>query len=81
MFLKEGISEPKFYGDLVNKFRRIVSNTLFRNNSKKEIAIVTKNIGYNTNVMRQTGDMIFKPNMVESFISHFNCMAVKRATD
>ena len=50
-FLLQGLSEPEFYGDLVYKFRKIISKNDFPYYFKKRIARCKK-IGYNIDVLR-----------------------------
>ena len=58
--LKQGILVPTFYGDLVNKFKRIVGKPNFSEQFKKIIKRYIK-VGYNFDVM--TACMPgFKPN-------------------
>ena len=47
------LSEPEFYGDLVNKLKTIIGRTDFSEQFRK-IIIHYKRIGYNLNVMRQS---------------------------
>ena len=51
--LRQGLLEPKFYGDLVYKLK---GNVGFNNFSAQFIEIIShyKNIGYNINVLQQT---------------------------
>ena len=48
--LREGLSEPEFYGDLVYKFKKLIG----RNDSFQFRKIIThyRHIGYNLNIMR-----------------------------
>ena len=46
-------SEPKFYGDLVYKFKRIVGKPSFSDQFKKIIKRYIK-VGYNLDVTRQS---------------------------
>ena len=48
--LMQGLSEPEFYGDLVNKFRKIIGKYDFPYHFKK-IIVRYKMIGYNINVL------------------------------
>ena len=50
--LRQGLSEPEFYGDLVYKFNKIVGTNEF---SAQFIKIIShyKNMGYNINVLKQ----------------------------
>ena len=38
--LRQGISEPEFYGDLVNRFRKIVGNLTFPSNSENLLTVI-----------------------------------------
>ena len=51
--LQQGISEPKFYGDLVYRFRKIVGKSNFSEQFRKLINFY-KRIGYSLDIMRQT---------------------------
>ena len=46
----QGLSEPKFYGDLVYKFRKIINKNDFSFHFKK-IIVRYKKIGYNIDVL------------------------------
>ena len=78
--LLQGLSEPEFYGDLVYKFRKIISKNDFPYHFKK-IIVRYKKIGYNMNVMRQTACLVINPIKVNSFAYLFNCMTVGRTSD
>ena len=79
-FLLQGLSEPEFYGDLVYKFRKIISKNDFSYQFKK-IIIRYKKIGYNIDVLRQTACLIVNPVKVNSFACLFNYTTVCRASD
>ena len=49
--LQQGISEPEFYGDLVYRFRKIVSKSNFSEQFRKLINRY-KRIGYSLDIMR-----------------------------
>ena len=51
--LRQGLSEPDFYGDFVYKLKKIVGSNNF---SAQFIKIISnyKKIGYNINVLQQT---------------------------
>ena len=70
--LRQGLSEPEFYGDLVYKLKKsLVSN----NFSAQFIKIFShyKKIGYNTNALQQTACLVVKPIRVGNFAFLFNC--------
>ena len=78
--LHQGLSEPEFYGDLVNKFKKIRGMTDFSDQFRKIIMRYTL-IGYNLNVMRQSACLVINPITVDGYATLFNCMPVDRASD
>ena len=79
-FLRHGLSEPEFYGDLVYKFKKIVGRTDFSDQFRK-IIIRYRRIGYNLNVMQQSACLVFNPITVNNYASLCNCTPVGRASD
>ena len=55
--LQQGISEPKFYGDFVYKFKIIVGKPDFSDQFKKIIKRY-KIVGYNLGIMRQSACLV-----------------------
>ena len=78
--LRQGLSEPDFYGDLVYKLKKIVGSNNF---SAQIIKIIShyKKIGYNINVLQQTACLVVNPITVGNFAFLFNCMPVGRTSD
>ena len=78
--LRQGLSEPHFYGHLVYKLKKIVGSYKF---SAQFIKIVShyKKIGYNINVLQQTACLVVNPIMVGNFAFLFNCAPVGRTSD
>ena len=70
--LRQGLSEPDFYGDLVYKLKKIVGSNNF---SAQFIKIIShyKKIGYNINVLQQTACLVVNPITVGNFAFLFNC--------
>ena len=70
--LRQGLSEPDFYGDLVYKLKKIVGSN---NVSAQFIKIIShcKKIGYNINVLQQTACLVVNPIKVGNFAFLFNC--------
>ena len=64
--LRQGLSEPDFYGDLVYKLKKIVGSNNF---SAQFIKIIShyKKIGYNINVLQQTACLVVNPITVGNF--------------
>ena len=77
--LHQGLPEPEFYGDLVNKFK-IMGRTDFSDQFRK-IIIRHKRIGYDLNFMRQSACLVINPIRVNNFAALFNCTQVDRASD
>ena len=78
--LQQGISEPKFYGDLVYRIRKNVGKSNFLEQFRKLINRY-KRIGYNSYVMRQTACLVINPTSVDSYALLFNCTTAGRASD
>ena len=78
--LRQGLSEPDFYGDLVYKLKKIVGSNNF---SAQFIKIIShyKKIGYNINVLQQTACLVVNPITVGNFAFLFNCTPVDRTSD
>ena len=78
--LRQGLSEPDFYGDLVYRLKKIVGSNNF---SAQFIKIIFhyKKIGYNINVLQQTACLVVNPIMVGNFASLFNCTPMGRTSD
>ena len=78
--LRQGLSEPDFYGDLVYKLKTIVGFNIF---SAQVINIIShyKKIGHNINVLQQTACLVVNPITVCNFIFPFNCKPVGRTSD
>ena len=78
--LRQGHSEPDFYGDLVYKLKKIVGSNNF---SAQFIKIIShyKKIGYNINVLQQTACLVVNPITVGNFAFLFNCTPVGRTSD
>ena len=70
--LRQGLSEPDFYGDLVYKLKKIVGSNNF---SAQFIKIIShyKKIGYNINVLQQTACLVVNPITVGNFAFLLNC--------
>ena len=77
--LRQGLSEPEFYGDLVYKLKKIVGSYNF---SVQFIKIIShyKKIGYN-NVLQQTAYLVVNPITVGNFAFLFNCTPVGQTSD
>ena len=78
--LRQGLSEPEFYGDLVYKLKKIVGSN---NLSAQFIKIIShyKQIGYSINVLRQTACLVVNPITVGNFAFLFNCTPLGRTSD
>ena len=74
ILLRQGLSEPEFYGDLVYKLKKLVGSNNF---SAQFIKIIThyKKIGYTINVLQQTACLVVNPITVGNFAFIFNLHA------
>ena len=64
--LRQGLSEPEFYGDLVYKLKKIIGSNIFSGQFIKIISHYKKS-GYNINVLQQTACLVVNPVTVGSF--------------
>ena len=78
--LHQGLSEPEFYSDLVDIFKKIEGMADFCDQFRK-IIVRYKRIGYNINIMRQSACLVLNPITVNNFASLINCTPVGRASD
>ena len=79
--LRQGLSEPEFYGDLVYKFKKIIG---FNNLSAHFIKIISdykKKIGYTIYVLQQTACLVVNPITVGNFAFQLGCTPVGRTSD
>ena len=73
-------SEPKLYGVLVYKFKKLIGRNDFSFQFRKTITRYRR-ISYNLNVMRQSLCLVFNPIMIDNYAAFFNCTPVGRALD
>ena len=66
--LREGLSEPGFYGDLVYKLKKLIGRKDFSFQFRK-ITTRYRRIGYNLNAMRHSACLVFNPIMVDNFVA------------
>ena len=78
--LKQGISEPEFYGHLVYRFRKNVVKSNFSEQFRNFIN-PNRIIGYNLDIMRQTPCLVVNPITIDSYRFLFNCTTAVRASD
>ena len=78
--LRQGLSEPDFYGDLVYELKKIVGPYIFSAQFIKKNSHYKK-IGYNINVLQQTACLVVNPITVGNFAFLSNCMPVGRTSD
>ena len=77
--LRQGLSEPEVYGDLVYKLKIVDSNSF----SAQFIKTIShyKKIGCNISVLHQTACLVVNPITVGNFAFLFNCTPVGRTSD
>ena len=78
--LRQRLSEPDLYGDLVYRLKKIVGSNNFSAQFIKIISLYKK-IGYNINVLQQTACLVVNPITVGNFAFLFNCTLVGRQSD
>ena len=78
--LRQGLSEPEFYGDLLYKLKKIVGSNKFLAQFIKIISHYKK-IGYNINILHQNTCLVVNPITVGNFAFLFNCTPVGRTSD
>ena len=78
--LRQGLSEPDFYGDLVYKLKKIVGSNNFSVEFFKIISNYKK-IGHNINVLQQTACLVANSITVGNFAFLLNCTPVGRTSD
>ena len=78
--LRQGFSEPEFYGHLVYKLKKSVGSSNF-SAEFIEITYHYKSIGYNINVLQQTACLVVKPITVDNFAFLFYCTTAGRTSD
>ena len=71
--LREGISKPVFYGDVVYKLRKILGHGNFPNVFGKIIKRFIKR-GYDPTILRHTACLVFNPFTVGHYASLFDCV-------
>ena len=83
--MRQGLSDPEFYGDLVYKLTEIVGSNYF---SAQFIKVIShyKKIGYNIDVLQQTACLVVNPITVGNFafrdwVFLNNCMPKDRTSD
>ena len=64
------IYRNQFYGDLVNRFRKIVGKSKFSEQFRKLISRY-KRVGYSRDIMRQTACLVINPIIVDGYASLF----------
>ena len=78
--MQVGICNPKFYGDLVYKFKKIIGIPNFSDLFKR-IVNHFRRAGYTFDIMRQTAYLVFNTIMVEGYAALCSCTAVVQASD
>ena len=78
--MRQGLSEPDFYGDLVYKLKKIDGSNNFSAQFIKMFSHYKK-IGYNINVLQQTACLVVNPITVGNIAFPFNCTPMGRTSD
>ena len=67
--LRQGLSEPEFYGNLVYKLKKIIGSNNFSAHFIKVISHYKK-IGYKINLLQHTAFLVVNPIKVGNFTTH-----------
>ena len=79
--MQQGICNPELYGDLVNKFKKIIGNQNFFDLFKRVVNRF-KRAGYTLDIMPQTACLVFfNPIIVEGYAVPFRFTAVVQTSD
>ena len=76
--LHQDLSEPEFYGDLVNKVKKIMGRTDFSDQFRKVIIRHKRRMAM---IMRHSACLVINPITVDNFAALFNCTPVGRVSD
>ena len=76
--LRQGLSEPEFYGDLMYKLNKIVGCNYF---SAQLVGVICKKIGCSIGVLQQAACLVVSPVTVCNFAFLLNCTPVGRTSD
>ena len=78
--LRQGLTKPEFYGDLVYTWKKIVGSSGF---SVRLIGMVSRcgKIGYMNNVLQQAACFVVKPMTVGNLDFLFHCTLLGRTSD
>ena len=66
--MQQGICNPKFHGDLVYEFKKIIGNPNFSDLFKRSVNRFRR-AGYTLDVMRQTACLVLNPIMLHSLVA------------
>ena len=75
--LRQGISHPEFYGDVIYKLRNILGHTHFNELFSKRIKKFVKK-GYDPIILQRTACLVIDPSTVGSHASLFHCTTTDR---
>ena len=78
--MRQGLSKPEFYGELVYKLKKFVGSNNFSAHFIKIVSQYNKS-GYNINVLQQTECLVVNPITVGNFAYLFNCTLVGQTSD
>ena len=76
--LRQGISQQKFYGDVIYKLRKIVEHTHFNSLFIKRIKKFNKK-GYDPTILQRTACLVVNPFTVGHHASLFACATTGRS--
>ena len=76
--LRQGVSHPEFYGDVIYKLRKIIGHAHFQQLFSKRIKKFIKK-GYDPIILQRTACLVVSPSTVDSHASFFNCTTTGRS--
>ena len=77
-FLRQGISHPEFYGDVIYKLRKILGHTHFENLFIKRIKKFLKR-DYDPIILQRTSRLVIDHSTIDSHTFLFGCAMTDRA--
>ena len=76
-FLRQGISHPELYGDVIYKLRKILGHVHFENLFHKRIKSFIKK-DYDPVILQRTSGLVIDPSIVNSHAFLFGCAVTDR---
>ena len=78
ILLRDGLSHPAFYGDVIYKLRKILDHSHFHDMFIKKIKAFTKR-GYDPLILQRSACLVVDPFTVGRYAFLFNCATTGRS--